>query len=401
MSEQIPSDKQRAARIALAVLAGALGTALVAGGLWLAFRPRPAKVPEQSSIEPAEETSTETTSAPGSADSTATTSTPPGDTKQPEKPGASGGLFGFGRSPRRAAKVAYRAGGKIWVAGENGKGAVAVCYGYRSYRLSPDGKVLAVVPDASEPLGPQSSASSVRLLDVRRSAVDAAPEKPSWAGTSAWLVFAGGSAGSLGSYRLDSSGAALRRLASPGSSPKASTDGKSVCFLRPPSDGGVPELVVASSTGGSPSVVGGSRGATSWDWGPGEALYFVRSGSQRGTWELWLSTAPYAKSSRVGSVDLAPPAFALADISVSRDGKRVLAQAMGDDDYSRLWVFDSADRRFHTISTRRDAYPYGWSADGSRVLYFEGNTYQGEPTALMSCKADGSGRRVVVEGAAR
>lgn len=402
--EPMPNDKQRAARIALAVLAGALGTTLVAGGLWVAFKPRPSEAPRQTEIRPAEETKPETlTGGAGSSESTETTA-PAGEDDGDKNGGApptGGGLFGGGSSMRRAAKVAYRKGGKVWVADESGKNAVAVTFGYNAYALSPDGNTLAVVADVHEPLAPRAETPKIKLLDVKLKSLDAVSEQPSWAGTSAWLAFTVRVNDAAGVKRIDASGSDEKTLATQGSAPKVSLDGKAVCYLGG-SSGAVPSLVVANEGGGSSSAtVGGSQGALSWGWGPKAELFFAKSSSTPGTWELRRSRAPYDTSQRLGMLELTPPAFALHDIHVSPDGRRVVLSSFGDDEFSRLWVFDVSGARFHTISTRRDAYPYGWSANGSRILYFEGNAYQGEPSSLMSCRPDGSGRTVVVEGAAR
>jgi hypothetical protein len=83
---------------------------------------------------------------------------------------------------------------------------------------------------------------------------------------------------------------------------------------------------------------------------------------------------------------------------VSPDGAKVFAAAGGDDRYSRLWVVDIASGKFFAIQTRRDAYPCCW-ADSARILYFEGNTYQGEPSVLASILTDGTGRVPIVTGA--
>ena len=85
-------------------------------------------------------------------------------------------------------------------------------------------------------------------------------------------------------------------------------------------------------------------------------------------------------------------------MTVSPDGGSVLLSAMGDDGYSRLWVVNVESGRFSALTTRRDAYPYAWDGQG-RVLFFEGNTFQGETGALVSALPDGTSRHFVVTGA--
>lgn len=393
MTEQLPSDRQRAARIALAVLAGALGTALIGAAVWAVFGPRPPETPAIDAGQPSAESSVTTAPPPVSQESSSTSSPPQPPSSgsvRPPKPS----------SPSRAAMVAYRKDGRIWVSGENGQNPQAVSFGYRTYSLSPDGKTLAIVPGDGEPTVGTSEAPGVALLDLTRTAMDAAAETPSWAGTSEWLAFAGASAKRPAVFRLDAAGAPLRRVAMPASSPRASADGRHVAY-RAGGAGSRAPIEVARSTGGSTRPVPGSEVAVAWSWGAEGSLYFVVPGKAPGSWRLLRAAVPYESTTSAGSFEVPAPAFSVADSAVSPDGRRVLISAIGDDDYSRLWVLDIRAKRIRAIPTRRDAYSYGWSADGSRVLYFEGNTYQGEPTALMSCRVDGSGRRIVVPGAYR
>ena len=150
----------------------------------------------------------------------------------------------------------------------------------------------------------------------------------------------------------------------------------------------------------APRLLGSSTGALSWAWGPKGELYFTRPTDDTETWDLWAAAPPRFSAKKVGSLNLVAPAYLMHGLAVSPDGTYVLAVATGDDEYSRMWVFDVERRRFSSLGTRRDAYPYGWSAEGA-VLYFEGNAYQGESSALMSIRPDGTGRRMVVSGAQR
>jgi Tol biopolymer transport system component len=90
---------------------------------------------------------------------------------------------------------------------------------------------------------------------------------------------------------------------------------------------------------------------------------------------------------------------AIARLCASPDGAYLAYAESGDDGYSRAFVYDVAKRTSVALSVRRDTYPVCWTHDGSRVLFVEGNAFQGEATALMSARPDGMGRAVLVAGA--
>ena len=107
MTERMPDDRARTARIALAVLAGALGTALFAAGLWMVFRPEP-HATVQSEIEPAEETTplagiggATLTASPSGEASDAGGAGVPGDPSKPAKGGGYGSIAGCGVNDTR------------------------------------------------------------------------------------------------------------------------------------------------------------------------------------------------------------------------------------------------------------------------------------------------------------
>lgn len=395
MQGQIPSEKSRAARIALAVFAGALGTMLVAGGLWMAFRPEPAPVPRQETFEPAEETSR-------SADTT--TASPAAPATPAAEPSATPPASGPGKpAPLRVHRIAYRLGERIWVADEDGTDAVAVAPGgYEVYELSPDGRQLAVVAPAMS-----KGSGRIALYDaigkgMRFVGEGAYADQLSWSPDSAWLAYNSGSGERSSVRRVHADGSRDAEIAKPAALPVVSPDARYVACTKANRPGeGDPLQVVNVTTGTSTALKDASR-AFSWSWGPEGDLYFSRPGAGGGNvWELWRTRAPFTTSERLGSLDLRPPAYALLDLAVSPDGTRVLASSAGDDDYSRLVVFDVRSLKFSPIETRRDASACCWLDDGSGILYFEGNDYQGEKTALVRSTADGGKRTVVVRGARR
>ena len=219
-----------------------------------------------------------------------------------------------------------------------------------------------------------------------------------WAPDSSWIAYTAlRNDGIFELKGLDSAGRGDSLLVSPGARPAMSLEGRDIAYKQsdPPSSDD-PLMLLAEGAKDSDSLKG-SKGALSWAWAPGETLYYTRPASSEGAWEIWVRPKGEA-AHRAGSIMLSTPAHALDDLMVSPDGSEIVLSAIGDDDYSRLMVFDVADARFFAITTRRDAYPAGWASDG-RILYFEGNGYQGESSALMSIRSDGTGRRMVVSGA--
>jgi hypothetical protein len=187
-------------------------------------------------------------------------------------------------------------------------------------------------------------------------------------------------------------------VAESAAAPSVSVDGAYIAYGPAEQMGGdEPVHVRAAGTKQAEKAVTGSIGAVSWGWGPGPALYFTKPGAGQVSWELWEAKPPSFRGTRLGAVDLVAPAFAFGDLLPSPDGRYILLAAVGDDAYSRMWVADLVEGRFSQIETRRDAYPLSWGSDG-RVLFFEGNTYQGESGVLASVLPDGTSRRLIVTG---
>jgi len=88
-------------------------------------------------------------------------------------------------------------------------------------------------------------------------------------------------------------------------------------------------------------------------------------------------------------------------ISWSPDGRQIAVERTGDDGFSRMGVIDASGRLpGWDANETRDTYFASWSADNSRLLYFEGNSFQGAPSNLWSVRRSGTSRRVVVKDAA-
>ena len=393
MSAEVPSDSARTRSIVIVVVV-IVALVVLAIVVWSAISADDDGTAKQTAIEPAEETSTQPRPATPLATSTTTPSagptTPPSAAPVTAEPSILG-----------SNKVAFTLGGRIYVANADGSGAVSVAPAGGAYSLSPDGARLAVAYDTN---AQQTTGGAVAVFDTLTGAMSplgsqAFPEAPQWAPDTSWLVYTSGTE-TLAVKRAETVGGSGITLAKTGASPRVSPKGEFIAFGVSQQPGPSDKVTIARTDGGGSAVLGSSDGALSWAWGPRGELYFTRPGIDATTWDLWVAAPPRFSAKKVGSANLAAPAYLMHGLAVSPDGAYVLAVATGDDEYSRMWMFDVGQRRFSSISTRRDAYPSGWSADGA-VLYFEGNVYQGEPSALMSIRPDGTGRHMVVSGAQR
>lgn len=369
-------ENRRKAGIAAAIAVAVLG---VAGVLALAATRPPAgeeTVEATGTIIPAEET-TETTPPvlPGSDEAAGAVAEPAAD------PGT---VPAATPTYMHAALVAYRRDGWLCVAAEDGTGerkVVASASGVHS--LSPDGGALAFVDAGS---------GALAIADVAAGAVvtlgPALQDPPSWSPDSAWLVY---TASGPKVMRVGRDGAGTAGIFS-GSMPSVSVADGTVAGVSP---GG--EIVVWRQ--GTLSKFRVSRAVTGLAT-DGATVYFgamaadgpvsLRAISTDGRGERTLVGAP--KSDR---------AVTFGDLLLSHATAHMVYAERSDDGYSRMFSIQTGGGVPVSLCVRRDCYPLRWTADGAAILFVEGNSMQGDPTALMRVAPTGASRRLLVDGADR
>lgn len=392
MTVEVPSDSARTRRIALAVVSALVLVTLMGVTVWAMFLRTDDGTPRQTTYRPAQPTS-ETTTTPSSAATNTTSSTAETPTASaPQQPPAA----------TVRPRIAFVLGGRIYVAQEDGSGAVAVAPAGGAYSVAPDNRTVALVADAG---GTAGEMGAVSLIDTTTGMMTSLTQgaqfiAPVWAADSGRVLLAMRDAdGTARIVAYERDGGSSKTVAKRASAVRVSTEGDRIAYGGVPGDDPVP-IRVAKPDGSSARSVAGSDGAPAWGWAPGGKLYYVTEADTQGTWTLWRASAPKFKGTAIATLTLDAPAFSVGEVLVSPDGRSVLLSAVGDDAHSRLWVADIEQQRIGMIATRQDAYPVGWDSSG-RVLYFEGNTFQGEASMLASVLPDGGSRRILVTGAQR
>ncbi len=376
-------------RVALIVAISVVGVAIVAMGAWAVFRPHP-KAAAPRSFTPAEETSA-SVPATSSAASTAAVSTESSSTTAVVSAatdvaeGASPGVV-------RAAKVAYRLGGKIYVADEDGGSARAVTSAADGqYALSPDGSTLAL-----------TRAGSLALYDVATGELAysgvAEAVQPVWLPDSSAVMFMRVAADGVAQiYRVSPSGGE-QLVVGAGSSAAVSPNGATIALLPTLGSTATPQVLVSrngeafeavSVSGGDPIAIALSN----------NRLY-VSTISPSGGGMIW-SFALDGSDARqlVKSGSSADKGATFGRMLPSQNGLSLLYAAESDDGYSRMWLVPTAGGTPFALSSRRDNYPLQWSVSGKEILFIEGNAFQGESTALYHVSPTGSRRLLLVSGA--
>ncbi|MDP2181300.1 MAG: hypothetical protein Q8K99_01855 [Actinomycetota bacterium] len=335
---------------------------------------------EGTSSASAEASSTTTTADPGSEPSTPDTANdgPAGSVDWPAKP------------VKRAALLAYRFEGGLWVAKEDGTKPVRVVEKAAdgTFSLSPDGKTLAWVNESKHQL---------HLTDVAsakdRTAGPADSARISWAPDSSWLAFTVETPERAEVRRVARDGTGPATLGV-GHSPMHSPDGKSVAYVT--NAGLLQAGDVAIAELGGPTVTVKGVGATEVAWGADGLIYAVPGSGT--ACELRTSARDGSGMRLLVGASKQPRPVMYGSLHVSGDGRLLAYSASGDDGFSRTYTLQLGSNSPIALTVRRDTYPLGWSADGRYILFVEGNAFQGEPVAVLRATPDGLGRAEIVPG---
>lgn len=397
--ERLLADKRKlAAAIGAVVVTLALvGGLIYARAISTPNERLPEKVADNDDISPGD--SSDATDTPAEE-----TETIPGQGNTPStEPTSSSGGQG-GPSPvvpavKREPFMAYRLAGALYVARDDGTGArkVATCAN-GGYALSPDGTIIAYIDDAGARLiltniGTGKSIEAGQALN----------QPLAWSPDSARLAFVAGTSVTPEVRLVTRAGSGAGKVAS-GHSPTFAGDGKRLLFIGGAAVGQPGDVTIAYSIGekGAAPIQAGGKAAIEAAFGVNGVVAVVADSasetSRLVTARAWdIGKIPTWSELAVSSSAGKPTA--IARLCSSPDGKYLAYAESGDDGYSRAFVYAVGKKTSVALSVRRDTYPLCWTADGSRVFFVEGNAFQGEPTVLMSVRADGMGRTVLVEGA--
>jgi len=382
MTVPIPDEAAQRKRIVLIVVASLVALVLVAGGAWALLRPGSSGEPPVA-YTPAEETT-----ASGPATSSAVASALAGEGTSTTVPPAGG--TGSAAIPR-SAKIAFHLGRSLYVANEDGSDTTPLKFTETEYALSPDGTSVAVVRGGKLEIVAVSGGKTVSVGAAEMAT-------PVWMPDSSAVLFVRADSNGVPSvWRVKRDGTGAKRIAT-GQSVAVSSDGKTVAMLSTEADSDAAQVTVITN-GGAPRKVAVSGGEPIAVAVSGQQLY-VSTLSADGATAIWVSALDGSgRRQLVTAVPAEGKTVTFGRMLPSADGQSLAYTADGDDGYSRIWIVPIAGGSPRQVTSRRDGYPLGWSADGKRILFFEGNSFQGESSALWVANPDGTGRRMIVSGA--
>ena len=376
-----------AAAIAVAVVV------LLAGTVWALSRrshdQRTASKPP--AIEPAQVT---TPSAPVEATtSPAATASPEaveptitaGESKAPTTPGDG---VGHARTPY----LAFRLNGMVYLAREGGVRAVPLTRTDGVFALSPDARSLAFV----DPAG-----GLLKILDLsHQTTTTVGPARqvtPRWAPDSTWVLAVRDAPSATEVIRVERSKGTVSVLG-PGAAGAVSPDGKTVGLVPVPT-GQATDALMMLKDGRYWKRLRAPAAILDAALGAGTA-YVATTGDTAAAEGVW--ALPFGGGSRlVSDTSSEGESGDFGMLALSDNGGYLAYARVGDDGRSRASIVRLPDGRPVDISLRRDVYPLGWATDSAGLYAIEGNSWQGEATALVRISADGKTETEVVSGADR
>ncbi len=394
------SEEKRSRRVIAALAMAGLAIVVGVGATWaLTHRPATdtAATFEPPGIEPAQPTTPSPTPD-------ATTTPVPTDTIEPTQtatfepsttPSPTGTVPAASRV--RAPYVTYRRAGVLYLSREDGSGAIPVVTSASGvFALSPDARSLAYVDSARRLLV---------IVDLSKQATltvgPARQVTPVWSPDSAWLLGVRDVSGGAGTevFRVSRATGKAEPLG-PGSKAAVSPDG-SVIALIPTAAGEVSDVLELIRGGRPFKTLRAPAPIVDVVLGNGQAFVATsRAGSDAAAEGVWSLTFGDQRRLLVG----AQGSHQRGDfgmLTLAPDGTRLAFARTGDDGYSRMALVRTTGGIPIPVSQRRDAYPLGWTADSSAVFAIEGNSWQGEQTALVRVAPDGHREAVIVSGADR
>jgi Tol biopolymer transport system component len=390
MTEPIPDDNQQRRTW---LIAGVLALVVVLVGVGVSFAVLANRAPsgksagytpvEAATVTPVVATPTESVTPTASSSVTATG-------QSAATSSTTGGTI------VRSGRIAYRKDSRIYIAEEDGSNPVAVFNSAGgSLSLSPDGKTLAVQQQGA-------NSKSVVLVDVAsgmQAQLSLAVDLPVWSADSSWVAYTSGSeTGGYSIRRALRDGSGDEPILSGAAMPQIAPDGNRIAYAKRlmPSSSSTEPVRVYDRTTRKSTTVPNSGGAMYYAFATGGALYFVTGGTSG---SVGVANKALSKGSIITSIG--PGAnVSPGPLKPSPDGSKILFALTGDDGYSRLRIVDVAAKKLISVDTNNiDARPVAWLLNGAGVLDIEGNPQQNEATSLCRRNTNGTGRKVVVQGA--
>lgn len=384
MLTRMPEERARRTRVALIAVAALVACIAVAGAVWAITRPNTSRSTRPSTFTPVDETTASAPTATAPAGKVATappaSSLPTVTATTPSVPAS-----------KTVATFAFHLGLTLYVANEDASRIVPAKVPEDVYRLSPDGAAVAAVRSGRMVV---VAVGSGAVRDVGP-AVEVAPV---WTSGSRSVLFVRSTPRSARQvWRAPRDGSPASKVG-PGEGMAVSPDGRIIALLpeRGSSAASAVDIVREGRAAGSLAVATGSPVAIALS----NDHVFVSTISRSGE-SVVLSMRLDGSDSRrlVGPTLDSDKTVTFGRLILSPDAKSLAYTTNGDDGYSRLWVVPVAGGSAVQITSRRDGYPLGWTSDSSAILFIEGNSFQGEQTALWRAYIHGLGRKMLVSGA--
>jgi hypothetical protein len=383
--------------VAVIAAAAVFAVVMVVAAGWVLTRPKPSARLPVGSYAPGTETSQGASPAtntggvvpsPGSGAASTSTSTSSNDTGTT---GPGSGTSDVGR------RFAFHIGNSLYVAKEDGKTISPMHIVGTNYALSPDGRTVAAIEKGKlvvAKVGEHLLATSPETPGLSAEAV-----APAWAPDSSGFYFVRTNKDGMPRiWRYDrATGAAVEVGA--GSEVVVSPDGKTIAVM-PTEEDVTPVIGIQTLGSGAPRVTIKVPSGEPVAIALSRDRVFVSSVSATGDSTLW--SFAYDGTDRhklVTAAAVGGSSATYGEMMPSPDGSKLLFAADGDDGYSRLYIVPSAGGTLTAISGRRDGYALGWTRDATGILFIEGNSFQGQTTALLKSDLTGHRRTTLVKGA--